>query len=222
MEKRRPRRAGRRRVLLVTVPLAVVAASAVIGNALAPTLVVTHPLLLLALNTTTRHLVLTSTSVDFVPYLVVGLGRRLLEDPFLFLLGRWYGDEAIAWVDGKLGGGRALRWVQRHFRRVGWLLVAVAPGGVVCVLAGASRMPTALFLVLNVVGTVVTILVLRRFGDVFAGPVDASLAFVADNVVVLTVASVILTTAFVAHRRRRGRGSPSAHRPPLPDEGRPR
>ncbi len=183
---------------------------------------VTHPLLLLALNTTTRHLVLTSTSVDFVPYLVVGLGRRLLEDPFLFLLGRWYGDEAIAWVDGKLGGGRALRWVQRHFRRVGWLLVAVAPGGVVCVLAGASRMPTALFLVLNVVGTVVTILVLRRFGDVFAGPVDASLAFVADNVAVLTVASVILTAAFVVHRRRRGRESPSARRPALPDEDRPR
>ncbi len=203
-------------MLLVSVPLAVVAASAVIGNALAPTLVVSHPLVLLALNTTTRHLVLTSTSVDFVPYLVVGLGRRLLEDPFLFLLGRWYGDDAIAWVDAKVGGGRSLRWVQRHFHRIGWLLVAVAPGGVVCVLAGASRMRTAVFLVLNIAGTVATILLLRRFGDVFAGPVDVTLAFVADNVVVLTTVSVALTAAYVVARRGHRR------RPPLPTDPEPR
>jgi membrane protein DedA with SNARE-associated domain len=211
-----PRPPGRRRLLLVSVGLAVVAASAVAGNALAPTLLVSHPLLLLALNATTRHLILTSNSVDLIPYLVVGLGRRLLEDPFLFLLGRWYGDEAIAWVEAKVGGGRALRWVQGHFHRVGWLLVAMAPGGIVCVLAGASRMPPALFLVLNIVGTVASILVWRRFGDVFAGPVDATVAFVADNVVVLTAASVVLTGIYVVHRRRR-RGAPA-----LPDDTPPR
>ncbi|MBA3956308.1 MAG: hypothetical protein H0X58_06560 [Acidimicrobiia bacterium] len=194
---------ARRRLLAVSIPLGVIAAAAVVGNALAPTLVVNHPLLLLALNTTTRHLVLTSTSVDFVPYLLVGLGRRLLEDPFLFLLGRWYGDDAIAWVDAKVGGGRVLAFVQRNFHWVGWLLVAVVPGGVVCVLAGASRMRTAVFLVLNVGGTVATILALRRFGDVFAGPVDATVTFVGDNVVVLTGLSIFLTGLFVLRRRRR-------------------
>ncbi|CAN5695777.1 hypothetical protein BH24ACT2_BH24ACT2_01070 [soil metagenome] len=194
---------ARRGLLAVSIPLGVIAAAAVVGNALAPTLVVNHPLLLLALNTTTRHLVLTSTSVDFVPYLLVGLGRRLLEDPFLFLLGRWYGDDAIAWVDAKVGGGRVLAFVQRNFHWVGWLLVAVVPGGVVCVLAGASRMRTAVFLVLNVGGTVATILALRRFGDVFAGPVDATVTFVGDNVVVLTGLSIFLTGLFVLRRRRR-------------------
>lgn len=208
MDSAPPRRPSRRGVLVVSIGLAVVATAAVTGNALAPTLVVSHPLLLLALNTTTRHLVLTATSIDFVPYLVVGLGRRLLEDPFLFLLGRWYGDDAIAWVDAKVGGGRSLRWVQRRFHWVGWPLVAIAPGGVVCVLAGASPMPTVVFLVLNIGGTVATILLLRRFGDVFAGPVDTLLAFVADNVVILTVLSVVLTVAYVAHRRRR-RGAPT-------------
>jgi membrane protein DedA with SNARE-associated domain len=193
---------ARRRLLAVSIPLGVIAAAAVVGNALAPTLVVNHPLLLLALNTTTRHLVLTSTNVDFVPYLLVGLGRRLLEDPFLFLLGRWYGDDAIAWVDAKVGGGRFLAFVQRNFHWVGWLLVAVVPGGVVCVLAGASRMRTAVFLVLNVGGTVATILALRRFGDVFAGPVDATVAFVGDNVVVLTGLSILLTALYAFRRRR--------------------
>lgn len=202
MDDHRPR-PGRRQLVLVSIALVVVAASAVVGNALAPTLLVSHPLVLLALNTTTRHLVLTSTSVDLVPYLVVGLGRRLLEDPLLFLLGRWYGDDAIAWVEAKLGGGRTLRWLQDNFHRVGWLLVAVAPGGVVCVLAGASRMRTAVFLVLNIAGTVATIVALRRFGDVFAGPVDTTVDFVADNVVVLTAVSVVLTAAYVVGRRRR-------------------
>jgi len=200
-DDRRP--PDRRRLLAVGVPLGLIATSAVVGNALAPTLVVNHPLLLLALNTTTRHLVLTSTSVDFVPYLVVGLARRLIEDPFLFLLGRWYGKDAIAWVDAKVGGGRFLTFVQRNFHRVGWLLVALVPGGVVCVLAGASRMRTAVFLALNITGTVATILVLRRFGDVFAGPVDATVAFVADNVVVLTGLSVLLTVLYALRRRRR-------------------
>lgn len=199
----RPRPAGRRRLLLVGAALAVIATSAVVGNALAPTLLVSHPLLLLALNTTTRHLVLTSTSVDFVPYLVVGLGRRLLEDPFLFLLGRWYGDDAIAWVEGKVGGGRTLRAIQRNFHWVGWLLVAVAPGGLVCVLAGASRMPTALFLVLNIAGTIATILLLRRFGEAFSEPVDAVVAFAADNVVVLTALSVVVTVVYALRRRGR-------------------
>ncbi|MDP8988216.1 MAG: hypothetical protein M3N11_07710 [Actinomycetota bacterium] len=197
------RRRPGRRLLLVGACLAVVATAAVIGNALAPTLLVRHPLLLLALNATTRHLVLTSTSVDLVPYVVVGLGRRLLEDPLLFLLGRWYGDDAIAWLDGKVGGGTYLRAVQRSFHRVGWLLVALAPGGVVCVLAGVSRMRTAVFLALNVAGTLVTIALLRRFGDAFAGPIEVLLAFSVDNVVALTAVSVLLTVVWLLRRRRR-------------------
>lgn len=193
---------GRYRPFLVGACLAVVATSAVVGNALAPSLLVRHPLLLLALNATTRHLVLTSTSIDLVPYVVVGLGRRLLEDPFLFLLGRWYGDKAIGWVDDKVGGGAYLRAVQRNFHRIGWLLVALAPGGVVCVLAGASRMRTAVFLVLNVAGTLATIVLLRRFGDAFAGPIQALLDFSADNLVTLTILSMALTVGWLLLRRR--------------------
>lgn len=205
------RRPGRHRLLVVGACLAVVATSAVVGNALAPTLLVHHPLLLLALNATTRHLVLTSTSVDLVPYVVVALGRRLLEDPFLFLLGRWYGDDAIAWVDGKVGGGAYLRAVQRSFHRIGWLLVALAPGGVVCVLAGASRMRTAVFLVLNVIGTLVTIVLLRRFGDAFAGPLQVLLTFSADNVVALTGLSLALTGVWLVRRRRHPEPAPLPH-----------
>ena len=193
--------------MAVTVPLALIAGSAIAGNILAPSLLNTHPLLLLSLNATTRHLVLTSTVVDFVPYLVVGTTRRLLEDPFVFLLGRWYGDDAVRWVDDKIGGGRFLRAVQRNFGKVGWPLVALAPGGAVLVLAGASGMPIPVFLVLNIAGTVATIMLLRHFGDAFAGPINAILAFTADHVIALTGLSVILTVAYVLRRQRRPRSS---------------
>lgn len=202
---------------MVSVPLALIAGSAIAGNLLAPSLLPTHPLLLLALNATTRHLVLTSTSIDIVPYLLVGVGRRLLEDPFLYLIGRWYGDDAVGWVDQKVGGGRFLRAVQRNFRKVGWLLVAIAPGGVVLVLAGASGMPLAVFLVLNVVGTVATVVLLRRFGDTFAGPIDAIVAFSAENVVVLSAVSAVLTLVYLLRRRSARSDTGPAPDPEPPD-----
>jgi membrane protein DedA with SNARE-associated domain len=202
-----PRRGDRHRLWWLTGPLVVIAAAAIAGNAFAPALLDRAPLLLLALNATTRHLVLTATSVDVVPYLLVGLGRRVLEDPFLFLLGRWYGDDAVAWIDAKVGGGRYLRWVQRHFTKVGYVLVALFPGGVVIVLAGASGMNIVVFFALNIAGTIATILALRWAGDSVSGPVDAIVAFTGDHVVVLTVASVALTAGWLLWQRRdRGHG----------------
>lgn len=188
----------------------VVFGTAAIGNASAPALLDSHPALLLVLNATTRHLVLTSTSVDVVPWVLIGLGRRLLEDPFLYFLGRWQGDEALAWVDGKVGGGRWLELVRRRFRLLGYPLVALAPGGVVCLLAGASGMGPVPFLVLNVAGTLATLAALRALGAEAAEPIDAVVAFAGRNALPLTVATAGLTAIWVWRKRRR----------PQPAEGR--
>ena len=186
-------------------PLVVVFGTAAIGNAVAPSLLGTHPALLLALNATTRHLLLTSTSVDVVTWTLIGLGRRLLEDPFLYFLGRWQGDEALAWVDGKVGGGRWLDLVRRRFRLLGYPLVALAPGGVVCLLAGASGMGPVAFLTLNVLGTLATLVALRALGEEAAQPIAQVVAFAARNPLPLTVLTVVLTGIWVW---RRGRASP--------------
>ena len=195
---------GRPSSLWLVVPLAVIFGTAALGNALFPTLVNDHPLLLLALNATTRHLVATSTSVDVVPYVAVALARRLAEDPLLYLLGRWHGDAAVEWMGRRLGGGRVLEAIRRRFRFWGAPLVFLFPGGVVCVLAGAAGMPAWLFVLLNVVGTLVTVLLLRSAGEQVEGPLTSALDFVGDNVVSLTVASVLLT-ALLTVRRHRGR-----------------
>eukprot|EP01048_Picozoa_sp_COSAG05_P025076 COSAG05_NODE_6205_length_1000_cov_1.571587_1_plen_127_part_00 len=57
------------------------------GDALAPSLVHSFPLLLLALNANDLHLALTATLVPWPPWLVVGMARRLAEDPVFFLIG---------------------------------------------------------------------------------------------------------------------------------------
>lgn len=175
--------------------------TALLGNALSAALLDRRPLLLLALNATTRHLVLTSTSVEVVPWVVVGLGRRLLEDPFLYLMGRWYGDDAVTWVERHLGGGRFLRWARRRFRLVGLPLVALLPGGVVCVLAGASGMSPVVFLALNVGGTLLTLYLIRRFGEAAREPIDAVVDWTGDNWVPLTVVTVALTGLWLYRRR---------------------
>lgn len=202
------RSGGWRRVALLTVPLIVVFGTAAVGNAFAPALLDSHPALLLALNSTTRHLVLTSTSVDVVTWTLIGLGRRLLEDPFLYFLGRWQGDEALAWVDRKVGGGRWFDLVRRRFRLVGYPLVALFPGGVVCLLAGASGMGPVAFIVLNIAGTLATLALLRAIGAEAAGPIDEVVAFAGRNAVPLTIATAVLTAVWVWRQRRTGAVAP--------------
>lgn len=187
----------------LVLPLVIIFGTAALGNALFPALVTDHPLLLLALNATTRHLVATSTSVDVVPYVAVALTRRLVEDPFLYLLGRRYGDAAVDELARRLGGERLLAGARRHFRVLGAPLVFLFPGGVVCVLAGASGMPLAVFLVLNVVGTLVTIALLRSAGESVSGSLAEGLELVGEHVLPLTLVSIVVTAAVVTRRWRR-------------------
>ena len=64
-----------------TIALAVVTVAGKAGDALAPALLGSRPLLLLALNANDVHLALTSTTVPVVAWTVVGMIRRLAEDP---------------------------------------------------------------------------------------------------------------------------------------------
>jgi hypothetical protein len=57
------------------------------GDALAPSLVGDAPLLLLALNSNDLHLALTAVSVPLIPWVLVGMLRRLAEDPVFYMIG---------------------------------------------------------------------------------------------------------------------------------------
>ena len=198
----------RRRILLVALlaPIFLAAGATITGAALAPKLLADAPLLLIALNPVSRHLILASTATDFLPFVLVAMGRLFFPDPFYFAIGRLWGQDAIRWVERRMGGaGRWVRTVERLFARAGWLVLILAPVGFICVLAGASRMSTRLFVTLNLAATISWVLIVRQLGDVLEGPINLVRDFVADNVVALTIVSVVLVAVQLAARGRRER-----------------
>jgi membrane protein DedA with SNARE-associated domain len=78
----------------------------------------------------------------------------------------------------------------------------VAPAGVVCLLAGAARMRPAVFVAINLAGTLIGLTLVRLLGERFAATIESVVAFVQANVVALTVATVLLV-AFGAWRQQR-------------------
>jgi membrane protein DedA with SNARE-associated domain len=200
-------RRRRRRLALLLAPISCLVVASMVGSALAPTLIVEHPAWLLVLDARIRHVLLVANQLDAVPYYLIGTLRLTLADPLFYLLGYWYGEAALAWVDNNSGSvGRLLRVVERFFGKASYPLVFLAPNNYICLFAGASRMTPPVFLVLNVSGTVTRLVLLRLLGDVLEDPLDTVLDFIARNQLRLTLLTIGLVIAQAAWEKRRGTG----------------
>ena len=105
-----------------------------------PTLLDKAPLLLLVCNPRLRNLVLVSPMVDFVPFVVVAVGRLVISDPLFYWFGRRYGDTRSAgWSAGSAGRGAGALG-REAFRKAAWPVVALIPNNIICLLAGATGM----------------------------------------------------------------------------------
>ena len=200
-------RRRRRRLTLLLTPVVCLVIASNVGSALAPTLVNEHPLLLIALDARTRHLALVANYVDAVPYYTVGFFRLVLSDPLFYLLGFWYGEAALNWVEKRAGGlGRFLRQAEGFFGKAAYPLVFLAPNNYICLFAGASRMHPAAFIGLNASGTLMRLYLVRVVGDALSSPIDSVLGFIRDYQIPLTVGSVLLVLVHLYAERRRGTG----------------
>jgi membrane protein DedA with SNARE-associated domain len=179
------------KVRLLVAGIVAVVVAGTIATAFTAPLATRHPLLLITLDARNRYLIL-ARNVDLVPFLLIGTLRRLLSDPLYWLLGRWYGDRAIRWLETKGGGGPLVTFTERAFAKAAYPMVFFIPNAVVCALAGRTGMPFIGFLVANVLGTIAAVSVLRLFGDVLGGPVDAILGFLNRHLVATTVVTVSL------------------------------
>ena len=205
MDNDAPTPSSRRTLYLLLVPIVVLSIGAYVGDALAPTLAVEHPLWLILLNTRKRYLVLTVNRLDPVTFFIVGVARQMLSDPLYFLLGRRYGDAGVRWLERKLGEGAASVTIYEDwFKKAAYPMVAIAPNAIISLLAGASKMKASVFLVLNLGGTIVTLILLRIFGDVFSGPLDAILDFLRRYQWPLTAVSVALVAFLVITGKKSG------------------
>jgi membrane protein DedA with SNARE-associated domain len=197
-------RVDRRRLAFLVVPMVAVSVASYAGDALSPTLLVDAPLLLEALVPRNRVLVLVAPQLDFWPFFVVGLVRLALTDPLFYLFGRWYGDEAIEWTERRMRAPGAVRTLERWFRRAAYPIVAIAPNNLVCVLAGASGMSVLGFVIANLGGTALRMILIFWLGDVFSDPLLDVVDFIGRYRWYFTALTVVLVLASVWRARARG------------------
>ena len=176
-----------------------------IGNALAPDLVNSHPLLLLALNSQNRSLILATNQLDALSYYGMGTVRLLVSDPLFFLLGYWYGDTAMQWMEQRTKTfGHTLRQWEGWFGKAAYPVVFVAPNQYVCMFAGAAGMSLPGFFITNLAGTIARLYLIRRLGDAFDQPIEDVLSWISDHRVPLLAVSISITVIFVIAELRGG------------------
>lgn len=192
---------------MLTAPLVVLVILANVGDALAPSLVDKHPLLLIALNARNRNLALVTNQLGTTEFYLVGFIRLVISDPLFYILGWYYGDAAVRWVEGNTNTlGNTLRFVEKHFRRFGIPLVFAMPNNWICLFAGASKMRPWVFLTANITGTLARLYALRVLGNVFSGPLDWLLEQIAKYRTPLLILSITLVVFTVWSERKRDTG----------------
>jgi len=191
------------KLLVAPVVLLVIATN--VANVLWPTLQEDHPLLLIALSSINRYLILVSDDLDALSYYTVGTLRLLVSDPLFFLLGYWYGDRALAWMERKSPSyGTMLRRAQHWFGKAAWPLVAIMPNNFICLFAGAAGMRLGVFFALNLTGTLVRLYLIRVLGATFASPIDAFQDVVAEYRWWFIAASAVLVAFSLRGETARG------------------
>lgn len=177
-----------------------------LGNLWFPTLVTQHPLALIAMNPSNRNLALASGDLDPLSFYGIGFLRLIGPDGFFFLIGRWYGDAAIRWMERKAPSyGELLRGLERWFDKARYVVVAIAPNNPVCLFAGAAGMSVAGFIAANVVGTIGRLVLIRAFSTAFEDILSPIKDFIGDYRWPLTALSVALVVFTVWSDQRGGR-----------------
>jgi len=194
------------RLVILSAIIAALYGAGLLGLALAPILTREQPIILLLLNPTTTILLLVGGRVELPLLVALVTARRFLVHIVFYLLGWWYAEAAINWMVGRSTDAEAIvGQAERIFRRIGWLAVLIWPGPFPSVLSGASRMPWPLFVAIDLVGTVASILLTRYAASLAANPLDIVLGFIDANAEVLTIICVVTVALWLGIRWLQGR-----------------
>ncbi len=199
------RRARRRRLTLLLIPIVFFGIAGTIINISAPALINDHPLVVIFFQPINRYLLAAANQVEPWEFFVVAFVRLVMMDPLWFLLGHWYGEGALNWIEEKTGNSGVVPFLKKWFGRAGPVIVAVAPNAYVCLLAGASGMKVRLFITLNLAGTVVRLVLIRQTADLLEPVIDPVLRFVKEYQWPLVGLSVAIFVLQQAANKRKGK-----------------
>lgn len=181
-----------------------------LGNVLFARLLDGDQLILLALNSTNKYLLLTALDTEALPYYLIAISRLLAPDPLFYILGLVYGDRALQWAQKVFPGIDPLveQFTQDRtvFKKLLIPAIVIAPNNPVCLLAGVAAIPWKLFLVLNVIGTVGRVVLFRQLAFIFEDQVEAIVETAVQYQGWLTRGSFVLVAAYVAWQVLSGRG----------------
>lgn len=195
---------SRTKLTIVAIPIIGLIILSNVGDALAPDLVNSHPLRLLAMNARNRNLILVTNNLDAPSYYIVGTLRLLLADPLFFLLGHWYGDTAIQWMERRTKTfGSTLRQLEGWFGKAAYPIVFIAPNQYICLFAGAAGMSVTGFFIANITGTIARLYLIRRLGEAFEAPIDDVLEWIRDYRTPLLVFSIGLFAVVMINELRK-------------------
>jgi hypothetical protein len=153
------------RSALLAVPIAVLSIASVVGNVLAPRLLITNPVLLAALCPRTLHLAVAAATMPLSTFLVVGVIRLGAGDPWHYLLGRKHGPAvAGALARRNLVLGRFTAWLLSIVDRKAVIAVATSPTGKVLMLAGAARARPSRVAAADITGTLLQLAAIYATG----------------------------------------------------------
>lgn len=176
-----------------------------IGTALSPTLIVDHPLWMIALNANNRWLILVTNHVDAWGFYVVALARRVIPTLAFFALGYWYGGRAVRWLEGRdPAGGEVFHIVEGWFERIGWWIVAIAPMTFVTLLAGAAKFRPRVLIPLVTVSILARLILLRWLGTQFTGTLESIVDWIDRTrgpLLVVTI-GLVLVSAWMQRGKR--------------------
>lgn len=169
-----------RRVLwLLLAPVIALSVAGTAADIFAAAVVKDHPLVQVFFSPRIRYMALAANQVDAVPFYTVAFIRLVLLDPVYYVLGHFYGDTALRWIERKMRDKDGMvKGIEKAFAKAAYPIVMVAPNQFVCVLAGASGMRPRVFVTLNVIGTVLRLLLIKQLAGLFEGPLDSLLDFI--------------------------------------------
>lgn len=179
-----------------------------VGGFSSAALIKDNPLLLVTLSPLLRWQVATVPETVWWSWAAICFARLLVADPLFFLLGRFYGDSALAAVSKNVPSlGRTVGQIEKLFHKARMPVVFVAPNNAVCLLAGADRMNLARFMAANVAGTVTRLALVRSFAPFFEDQIKGFNSFLDRYKLWIVPLSIALFVVSTLVDRRKGGGT---------------